>query len=84
MDQTILGLPLAKGLPQADDYTMSPHTAIAVVKGFDSDGDEFYSVVMTEGLSPVDAAGLLRYATIYTDESLKETVVASAQQPQEE
>lgn len=79
MDQTILGLPLLANLPTSGDYTVSPISAIAVVKGIDSDGDEVYAVVMTEGMTPVESAGLVQFASTYADEVLRGLVRASYQ-----
>jgi hypothetical protein len=77
MTQTILGLPIAGELPSDDNYTISPYSAIAVMKGIDSDGDEVYAVVMTENMSPVEGAGFARYLSLYADEMVRETFVTS-------
>lgn len=77
MDQTILGLPIARQLPTSGSYTVSPYAAIAVVKCFDSDGDEIYAVITTEKMSAIEGAGLLKYADVYIEEKMRQVVNAS-------
>jgi hypothetical protein len=51
--------------------TVSPYAAIAVIKGIDSDGDDVYAFLMTDGMTDVDAAGLVQYAKAFIDNSLR-------------
>lgn len=67
----LLGLPIAEGLEVDGDNTISPYCAIAVVKGFDSSGEEVHAVVITDGMSAIEASGLLHFATVALDEQLK-------------
>lgn len=81
--QTIMGLPISNPLPVGEDYSVSPYSAIAVIKGIDSDGDDVYAVIMTDGMTPTEGAGLLHFAVLYVDERLRETF-ASAGSPAQE
>lgn len=72
-NKTLLGLPIAagEGLDGPEGYTVSPYAAIAIVRGFDSNQDEVHAVVMSEGMSAIEAAGLLHFATVAIDEQLR-------------
>ena len=79
MEYTALGMPLV-GLPESGDYTIHPLSAIVVMKGMDSDGDEVYAVLMTENMSPLEGVALARYADIYATVKIEE-MLASPGQP---
>jgi hypothetical protein len=79
MEYTALGMPLV-GLPESGNYTVHPLSAIVVMKGMDSDGDEVYAVLMTENMSPLEGVALARYADIYATVKIEE-MLASPGQP---
>jgi hypothetical protein len=72
LTQTILGLPIESELPE----DIMPFSAIAVVKAFDSDGDEVHAVIMTDDMTPFEGSGLLNFGSLYTDELLRRTFSA--------
>lgn len=76
MDLTVLGLPLNWEEPEG--YTVSPLSAIVVMKGIDDEGDEVYAVMVTEGMTPVEAGGLVKYASVYTGEMMKGQIYNAA------
>jgi hypothetical protein len=84
MTQTILGLPLAHELETEGDYAVSPYSVVAVVRGFDSDGEEVHAVVVSEGMSAIEASGLLHFATVAMDEQLKVISGAKPEKPKPE
>jgi hypothetical protein len=73
----ILGLPVSEGLPSDGSFTFSPYAVAAVVKGIDSDGDEGYAVLVTDGMMAMDLAGIAKYLTLYADERLKDQIRAA-------
>lgn len=81
MEYTALGLPLI-GLPEQEGYTVSPLSALVVIKAIDSDGDEVYAVLMTPDMSPMEGTGLARFATLFCENGLQESIHASARQSQ--
>jgi hypothetical protein len=78
MEYTALGMPLV-GLPESGDYTIHPLSAIVVMKGMDSDGDEVYAVLMTENMSPLEGVALARYADIYATVKIEEMLASPGQ-----
>jgi len=80
MDLTVLGLPLQWEEPP--NYTVSPISALVIMKGIDDDGDEVYAVMVTEGMTSVEAGGLANYADVYCGEMMKGQIYASADKSQ--
>jgi hypothetical protein len=78
MEYTALGMPLV-GLPESGNYTVHPLSAIVVMKGMDSDGDEVYAVLMTENMSPLEGVALARYADIYATVKIEEMLASPGQ-----
>lgn len=72
-DKTLLGLPVAagEGLDGPEGYTVSPYAAIAIVRGFDNNQEEVHAIVMSDGMSAIEAAGLLHFGTVAIDEQIK-------------
>lgn len=69
-DFCVLGLPLHLGEGDADDI-MSPLAAVTVLKYLDSEGTVSYMVRgTTEGVSTVEAIGMVRYALVKLEEQL--------------
>jgi hypothetical protein len=56
---TVLGLPL-EGMPE----DVTPLAAIVVVKALDEDGGPAYYCRATDGLSTVEALGMLAYGDV--------------------
>lgn len=78
---TVLGMPLNWEEPPG--YTVSPLSALVVMKGIDDDGDEVYAVMVTDGMSSVEAGGLATYAGVYCGEMMKGQIYAAADKPQD-
>lgn len=78
MEYTALGMPLV-GLPETGDYTVHPLSALVIMKGMDSDGDEVYAVLMTDNMSPLEGVALAKYADIYATLKIEEMLAPARQ-----
>jgi hypothetical protein len=74
LDITALGIPL-EGVPDKPDYYVSPISVLVVMRGIDSEGDEVYGCYTTEGMSHIEAGGLAKYANVYTDKIMHDTLI---------
>ena len=54
---------------------ITPTAALMVVKGENSVGEESHIVIYTDGLNPVDALGMTRFAEITTEDEVRKSVV---------
>lgn len=68
-NNTVMGLPTQ----WVDDpeQTVSPYSAITVVKGINGDGNEVFMVVNTEGLSNIEALGFLNFGLLYIQDEIR-------------
>jgi hypothetical protein len=73
---SVLGMPLNIDLGSDESYTVSPLSAMVVMKGIDSDGNEVCVVTTTEGISPVEALGYAAFASEYYAFQMRKTFYA--------
>jgi hypothetical protein len=71
---------------QNDLQIVSPLSCIVIAEGLDDEGDVVHAIMMTEGMGPVDAAGLLDLAKEWValalqDEVIRILTVQNAEQP---
>lgn len=71
----VFGLPLE--WEAEEGYVISPIAAVVVIKAIDSDGEEIHAVVVTPGLTAVEALGMARMAVIHAEENVKQTMYSA-------
>ena len=71
-----------------EGVTISPLSCILISKGIDNDGDEVYAVMHTEGLTDVEALGMLNFGKLHCEDMVKATIYGAyripASQPPDE
>lgn len=67
--KTVMGLPLQ--WVDDPDVTVTPYSAITIVKGINSNGNEVFMVVNTEGLSNIEALGFLNFGLLYIQDEIR-------------
>ncbi len=70
---TTLNLPLE--WETEDGYDFHPLSALVVVHGIDSEGQETHAIICSEGLSPVAALGMASYAKLHSEESIRRSLL---------
>ena len=66
---TVLGLPLE--WTDDPEVTVTPYSALVVMKGINSNGNEVFAVVNTTGLTNVEALGFLNFAKLYIEDEVR-------------
>lgn len=81
----VLGLPLSLTDLDDPDYVVSPIGAIVIFKGMDSDGDEVHTMTCTDGMTWIEALGLLEFGKIFAQAKVMNSVssVVASEQSQE-
>lgn len=75
MDYTVLGMPL--NLVDEKGVTISPLSALVVIKAIDNEGDIVYTLANTEGVTPVEGLGMINFGKLYLEHLVKYSVAAS-------